>query len=629
VLVIKLYINSESDDLEELNRLVNEADEAADILLISDCVELHGDVIESMTSCLYAAEKHAIVYGQEIENNISLIETAREYLPEYGLTAQGSVCCVLIKRSVINAFGFLDISFDSLQYALMDFYCRVNKFGFSSVVSYYSLYSWTDRNEHRGTGSLCLCKENKKENTKDKELFESRYGYWGDKIKRIERYGANPCALFLKVLDNGYYPKKRILFDCVIMPAMHCGTSEYQLSVFDAFYNKYKDKYDIFLYTNHEADEYFDLCGKYDNIFYPETLEGVFHLGFAPNQLMFFEPMRTLNKHCLKVVQTLYDIMMVRIDEHVVDDVSKNVESGIYLSDGIVFISNFTKDDFEACYTSCLGLQDKKLKVIYPSTGFSEAKIEYDLPFESYILVIGNSYKHKAIRETIDVISSLQQNFIIVGYGDNETVAPNIYSYKSGDLDEDFLSFLYAKSSAVLFPSLYEGFGFPIVISLKNNKRIIVNNNELNKELMEHFKEFSDYFLLFDKFSQIGDIIENTDFSVEPAYVEYNDSWDRVATELDSFFDEVLGERTDKDRLTERSNMFNMVDANLINAEPLIKTLKEENEKQHNHIVELGREYRQLTGERRLSKLLMFTFKTFMRNRFPGLARFMKRKVLR
>jgi hypothetical protein len=617
--IITLHITSESTDIAGLNKLVSEADKAADIMLLSEYIEPHGDISKSMSSCLYAADKHAIVYGQEIENNKSLIETAREYLPEYDLTVQGNACCVLIKRSVIKTFGFLDTSFKSLQYALMDFYCRVNKFGFSSVVSYHSLYSLKD-GEDKGTGSLSTTSL-----SPDKALFELRYDYWEDKIKRLERHGVNPCAEFLKVLDNEYYPKKRILFDCVIMPAMHCGTSEYQLSVFDAFYRKYKDKYGIYLYTNREADEYFDLCGKYENIFYPETLEGVFHLGFAPNQLMFFEPMRTLDKHCLKIVQTLYDIMMVRIDEHVVDDVSKNVEAGIYLSDGIVFISNFTKDDFKACFANNRDLPDKMLKVIYPAAGFDEAKKEYDLPFESYFLVIGNSYKHKAIKETIDVITNLQHNFIIIGYGDNETVAPNIHSYKSGNLDEDFLSFLYAKSTAVLFPSLYEGFGFPVVISLKNKKRVIINDNSLNKELMEHFKEFADYFLLFDDFAQIGDIIESKDFSVASAFTEYNDTWDRVATELESFFDEILGEKTDKNKLNRRSNLFSMVEANLINAEPLIKTLKEENKKQHDHIVELGIAYRQITEERRLLSLIKFSAKTFIRNRCPGLVRLLKR----
>jgi glycosyltransferase involved in cell wall biosynthesis len=611
---ITLHITSESTDLADLNRLVDESDKAADILLLSDYIEPHGDITKGMVSCLDAAEKHAIAYGYEIENNKSLIETAWKYLPEYDLTVQVNDSCVLIKRSVIDAFGFLDESYSSLQYALMDFYCRINKFGFSSIVSYHSLYSCKDK-EHSKPVPLC---------SKDKELFESRYDYWGDKYKRIERYGANPCAEFLKVIDNEYYPRKRILFDCIIMPAMHCGTSEYQISSYDAFYRLYKDKYDIFLYTNREAAEYHKLSEKYGNILYPDTIEGVFHLGYAPNQLMFYEPMLTMNKHCLKIVQTLFDIMMVRIDEHVADDVSSNVEAGIGLSDGIVFISDFTKKDFLACFANNNDLDSKQLKVIYPATGFTVPKNEYEIPFEDYFLVIGNAYKHKAIKETIEIVSATQENYIVVGYGESDYIFPNVYSLKSGTLDEDYLSYLFAKCKAVVFPSLYEGFGFPIVHSLKSNKHVIVNNNALNRELIEHFNEFKRSFLFFDRFEQIGEIIEKTNFSTDTGNVEYIDSWERVATELETLFGDILKADMDAIKLTERWNSFKTVESNLINAEPLIKTLKEENLKQHDHIQELSHEYRTLTGEKRLSSLLVFTVKTYARNRFPRFISFLK-----
>ena len=616
------YKITELSGIVECNNFVREADEAADILLLSDCIELHGDIYKSMISCLYAADKHAIVYGYEIENNKSLIETARKYLPEYGLTVQVNVCCVLIKRSVIEAFGFLDESFDSLEYALMDFYCRINRFGFSSVISYHALYSCKDKaSGDKDSEPFPLSYG------KDKELFESRYKYWGDKLRRLERYGADPCVDFLKVLDNEYYPKKRILFDCIIMPAMHCGTSEYQISVYEAFYRLYKDKYDIFLYTNHEAAEFHNLSNRYGNILYPDTLNGVYHLGYVPNQLMFYEPMLTMDKHCLKVVQTLFDIMIVRIDEHVADDVSSNMENGIKLSDGIVFISNYSKNDFTACFANNQNLEEKKLKVIYPANGFDAPKNVYELPFEDYFLVVGNAYKHKAIEETVEVISNTEHNYIVVGYGDDDFLHPNVYSYKSGNLEEDFLSYLYASCKAVIFPSMYEGFGFPVVIGLRNNKRILLNDNTLNRELIDRFHEFRSHFLMFNSFEQIADIIENADFQSDVKYVELNDTWDRAAIELESFFDEILRTETDVKILNERRNLFKTVESNLINAEPLIKTLKEENLKQHNHIMDLTHEHNKLYGNKKLSSLLSFSLKTYVRNRHAWLHRFLKKST--
>ena len=565
-------------------------------------------LIKVMHTCLHTAEKHAIVCGQKIENNQSLIQTAEKYLPKYTLTVQVNADCVMIKRSVIETFGLLDTAYGSLQYALMDYYCRINKFGFSALTSHRALFSYNNT-ETKTPDDF----------SKDAELFKSRYDYWEEKEKRFKKHGTDPCAEFINELNTDSTDKKRILFDCIIMPAMHCGTSEYQISVFDAFYRLYKEKYEIYLYTNHEADEYHKLSEKYGNVIYPETITGKFRLGFAPNQLMFYDPMQTLNRFCLKIVQTMYDIMMVRIDEHVVDDVSNNVEAGVKLSDGIVFISNFTKNDFTACFANNRDLDGKKLKVIYPATGFSVPDKKYEQPFEYYILIIGNSYKHKAIAETIEVISVTQHNYIVVGYGDDSYIHPNIYGYKSGDLDDDFLYFLYAGCKAVIFPSMYEGFGIPIATALKSNKRVILCNNELNRELLDHFNEFSDYFYMFDRFEQIADILMNIDFSSDLKHVEYKDTWDRAATELESFFAGILAAETNADTLYDRWNFFKLVDANLINAEPLIKTLKEENLKQHDHIENLTQEYRSITGNKSFLSNFLFALKTYIRNRFPEL----------
>ena len=71
---------------EHYNEIVEKSDKTSDILLLSDNVRLCTKSFESMISCLYAAEKHAVVYGQEIENSESLIETGKKYLPEYTIT---------------------------------------------------------------------------------------------------------------------------------------------------------------------------------------------------------------------------------------------------------------------------------------------------------------------------------------------------------------------------------------------------------------------------------------------------------------------------------------------------------------------------------------------------------------
>jgi len=485
----------------------------------------------------------------------------------------------------------------------MDYHCRINRYGFSSVISHHALFSYNS-------------KKKSVYNIKDKKLLNSRYKSREDNNKWFAEHEVHPCLRFIKLLDDEYYPRKRILFDCILMPAMHCGTSEYQKSVFEAFNRLYGDKYDIYLYVHREVDEYHKLSTKYDNIVYPDNISGVFHLGFAPNQLMHIEHQVKMNMHCLKNVQTMFDIMMVRIDEHNGIDVDDDVKFGIKLCDGIIFISNYTKNDFLACYSNESVIKDKIFKVVYLATALGVAKNEHNIPFDDYFLIVGNSYKHKAIKEAIDAVSSSQHNFIVVGYGDNDYIKPNIYSYKSGHLDDDFLSYLYANCKAVIFPSLYEGFGLPLVIGFKCGKRVIINNNALNNELLEHFNKFKEYFLLFDKFEQIGEIIENTDFSVELKKVEYNDSWDRVAAELESFFCDILEEDVNVDTLVERWQLFNLLNMKIDKAEQEITS-------QRSEISYLRKPYE----SRSLSRLLYFAIRVYVKNRHQRLFAFLKRVV--
>ena len=277
-------------------------DSSDDVLLISEDIELHSDAVAAMKACLYAADKHAIVCGFEIENNKSLIETANKYLPEYSLTSQVNASCALIKRSVINSLGFIDEPIENLQEALEEYYKKINKFGFSTVVSYRAIFSY-------------------KEDKKPKE-------------SKINSNNLHPCVPLLKVLDKNYYPKKRILFDCAIMPSMHCGTSEYQKAMFEAFNRLYGAKYDIFLYVGKEAAEYHKLSEMYDNIIYPDEMREInetFHIGFAPNQLMHIEHQLLMSMSCLKIVQTMFDIMMIRIDEHIGIKDNADVEMGVDL----------------------------------------------------------------------------------------------------------------------------------------------------------------------------------------------------------------------------------------------------------------------------------------------------------
>jgi len=587
------------------NGIVKKSNKKSDILLLSDCVDLQGHVFDDMRDCLRLVEKHAIAYGQEIEGKKSLHEAAWYFLPDFTVTINSNFHCAMIKRKVINTLGFLDNSYKSLHYALLDFQCRINRYGFSSCISHYSLFTYNDkkRDDH--------CAE-------DQALLASRYEYRAELERLCVESESYPGYELLKLLDDDYYPKKRILFDCITMPPYHCGTSEYQISSYKAFYRLYKDKYEIFMYTNHEADQYHKLSGEFDNILYPDTITGLFHLCYVPNQLMFYKNQAVINKHCLKVVQTMFDIIMARrYDEFFGVGIKNEVETGIKISDGIVFISETAKGDFvyRYCYENCI--DDVQLKVIYPTTEMVKPdKLDYDPPFDEYFLIVGNSFVHKALKETIKAVSSSDNNYIVVGCNNSDYDHPNVFCYMNGLIEDEYLSYLYANSKAVIYPSLYEGFGLPIVMGLRHNKCVLVYDNELNRELYEHFHQFSDYFYFFDEFEEINGILSDNDFSSEKAKVEFTDTWDRVAGELESFFEMIIEGEVDRDHLADRWDMFRTI-------EERIRTAEIEFNNCGSLRVKLDILYNQF-GSYKLTSMLAFAFREYFRQRHPRFFNFVK-----
>jgi len=570
-----IVICRDESSVEVYNEAIKQAEAASDILFLSDTVTIYDGFIKNMKECLNIAEKHAIVCAQETDSVED--ETIREFLPMYSFSTLPTSCCALVKRVTIDNFGYLDTRYETLLYALIDFHFRVNLFGFSTIMSHHAMFSRKNEND---TSRY----------EKDRKSLNEKYDYSKEIEKRHNEYDAHPCLKFKELLAWDGAQRKRILFDCNIMPPKHCGTTEFQISLFESFYKLFKDKYDIFMYVTREADKYHGLSEKYGNIVYPDTISGVFHIGFVPNQIMFLEMQFTLNKHCLKVVQTMYDIMMIRIDEHLGVNI-KDVELGTDISDGLIFISNFSKNDFDAYF----GI-NKPAKVIYPASSLnvSEGR-NYSLPFEEYFLIVGNSFKHKAVKETLAAILHSEHNYIVIGQGDDEFIEKNIYGYLSGQLDSDFLSYLYAGCKAVIFPSQYEGFGLPIATGLKYKKRIIACNNELNNELLEHFQDFRDYFIFFDSFSEIAEIVDSIDFSKQLPPAEYKDSWDNVAIEAEAFFEEILNTDVDVEKLLKRLRLLNLLEEMHFQHSERYRRVENERFKLNEHCIELEKQNNELS----------------------------------
>ncbi len=162
----------------------------------------------------------------------------------------------------------------------------------------------------------------------------------------------------------------------------------------------------------------------------------------------------------------------------------------------IIAVSENTKADI----VNYLGVKEDKVVVIY--NGVSEifkkdapqeecAKLRHKLNLHAkYILNVSNMKKHKNIEILIEAYSKLrkkgiEQKLLLVGgkkerveelqiYAEQLNVAEDVISLQNIDFED--LPLLYKICDVFVFPSLYEGFGLPLVEAMASRVPIVTSN---------------------------------------------------------------------------------------------------------------------------------------------------------
>jgi glycosyltransferase involved in cell wall biosynthesis len=166
-------------------------------------------------------------------------------------------------------------------------------------------------------------------------------------------------------------------------------------------------------------------------------------------------------------------------------------------SDVVVAISEQTKKDI----VSFLGINENKIKVIYQGCHavfkqeYSENQIKntikkHNLP-EEYILNVGTIEKRKNLLTVLKSITNSNKNLVVIGkktaYFDevwDYIVANNLEKQviflKNLSLEE--LAIIYQKATLFVYPSIFEGFGIPIIEALYSKTPVITSTGSCFSE---------------------------------------------------------------------------------------------------------------------------------------------------
>lgn len=208
-----------------------------------------------------------------------------------------------------------------------------------------------------------------------------------------------------------------------------------------------------------------------------------------------------LSKEIKKVV-TIHDLIFVRYPKlysywdrkiHILKH-----RYAIKNSDVIVAISEQTKNDI----INYFDVNPEKIEVIYQGCGaifkeenfdeenYLQLKNKYNLP-EKFILNVGTIEERKNILSVVKAIKNIDTHLVIIGKRTNYTsiieqyISENHLESKVSILQGvslEELALFYKKAEIFVYPSIFEGFGIPILEALYSGVPVITNKDGVFKE---------------------------------------------------------------------------------------------------------------------------------------------------
>lgn len=297
----------------------------------------------------------------------------------------------------------------------------------------------------------------------------------------------------------------KILLDTHMINKKETGNERYWTNLALAI-KKYYLKSKVYLYGNKILANNKKFLKLFDGVFIPPSDNGLYRILFGFNQaIRKFKPdlIHVQNftpfKKTVPIINTVHDLCFKYYPEtfplKTMFAFNYFFKQSLKMSDVIICPSNFTKKSLINFYPINL----KKVFVVYEAADPCFRLIDDKQKIKNllikkfginnkYFLIVGNIEKRK---RPLEIISAFKQ--ILKDHPDVQLIfaGPNKLSIKKsrnikilGYISDEDLNIIYNEAQVLIFFSLCEGFGLPLVEAMATNTPIIYSDIAVFKEIV-------------------------------------------------------------------------------------------------------------------------------------------------
>ncbi len=279
----------------------------------------------------------------------------------------------------------------------------------------------------------------------------------------------------------------------------------------------------------------------------------------------FFIP----NHLSCSAIVTIHDMMTLRYPEFLESKESIAYTNKIYISvkraDAIITVSNFTKKEI----VELINVSEEKIRVIYNGIDptfcptkdredIEKVKAKYGVQ-GPYLLFVGNIERKKNIEKLIHAYMELRNSsiykypLVVVGKKSMyfKTLWEAVQQHHAKEhtiftdvVDDDDLRLLYSGAELFVFPSLFEGFGLPVIEAMASGIPVIASNRTSIPEIAGEAAVLIDPLNVEEIARAMYDVLSNSSLRkhlIEKGIKRSKDfSWEKTARETLKLYQELV-----------------------------------------------------------------------------------------